>query len=117
MSVEKPDTKYVKEYPLWDINPSQLIVPLLHLEIGMVNKAWNDFKLYLDMEIEQVSVEEQDSRREVLLLSEKIYELQDDTDVLFAEKQMIYSEMKHSRAELKLTKKNWQQNPSTNNQN
>ena len=58
----KPDCKGVKYSPQWNIEPDQFIVPLLHLEIGLVNKAIEMFKKWVDENIEIVSVEEKDAR-------------------------------------------------------
>ena len=56
----KPETNYVKEAPQWEIETEKMIVPLLHLEIGLVNKAWVGFNNFLDEDVEQVTDEERE---------------------------------------------------------
>ena len=54
-STTKIDTKGVIMNPLFDIDPCYYIVPLLHLQIGIVNKLWSSLLHYLDEFVEQVS--------------------------------------------------------------
>ena len=41
-------------YPLLNIEPTDYIVPLLHLLIGIVNKAWISFSFFLDEFVENI---------------------------------------------------------------
>ena len=54
-STTKIDTKGVIMNPLFDMEPCYYIVPLLHLQIGIVNKLWSSLLHYLDEFVEQVS--------------------------------------------------------------
>ena len=49
-----PDTKGIIMYSLLNIEPTDYIVPLLHLLIGIVNKAWISFLFFLDEFVENV---------------------------------------------------------------
>ena len=52
------DTKGVIMKPLLEIEPRDYIVPLLHLMIGIVNKAWDSFIYFLDEFVENVGERE-----------------------------------------------------------
>ena len=52
--LKPPDTKGIIMNPLLNIEPTDYIVPLLHLLIGIVNKAWISFLFFLDEFVENV---------------------------------------------------------------
>ena len=54
----------VKCLPLWNIDPSRYIVPILHLEIGLVNKVWASFIAYLSENVDMMTEEERKARME-----------------------------------------------------
>ena len=66
-----PDLKGVKEAPLWNIDPSRCITPLLHLEIGLFSKSWNTLQLYLDENVELIPLAEQELKKELSTLMAK----------------------------------------------
>ena len=61
----------VKTMPLWDVEPTRFIIPLLHLEIGMVNKAWSTFTFYLRDKIDYINNNE-------LIMRNKLQNLEND---------------------------------------
>ena len=78
-SKKKPDTKGIIMPPLFDINPQDYIVPILHLLIGIVNKGWTSLWHFLDEFVEDVSKTEADLKdrkheieNELSYLDEKI---------------------------------------------
>ena len=52
---KKPDTKGIIMPPIFDIEPQDYIIPILHLLIGIVNKGWTSFVHFLDEFVENVS--------------------------------------------------------------
>jgi hypothetical protein len=42
------------------------VPPLLHLEMGMVNLAWDAFELWIDNDVEMIPLHEQDAHQKVL---------------------------------------------------
>ena len=51
----KVDTKGVIMTPQLNVEPSAYIVPLLHLLIGMVNKAWVCLVFFFDKFVENIT--------------------------------------------------------------
>lgn len=44
------------------LTPEDLVPPLLHMEIGMVNQVWDSFQMWIDDDIERVPVDEKATR-------------------------------------------------------
>ena len=100
----KPETNYVKEAPQWEIETEKMIVPLLHLEIGLVNKAWVGFNNFLDEDVEQVTDEERELKENQCLLVITINELKEETEILSAEKSKNFKILKEKRKVLLQTR-------------
>jgi hypothetical protein len=54
------------------LGPQNFVPPLLHLEIGIVNQAWESFKEWVDDVVEIVPPIERDSRKQVKDAKEKL---------------------------------------------
>ena len=54
------------------LTPQDFVPPLLHMEIGMVNHAWDDFEQWIDDVVEMVPPHEQDARKEVIKAKEDL---------------------------------------------
>jgi hypothetical protein len=48
------------------------VPPLLHMEIGMVNHAWDDFEQWIDDAVEMVPPHEQDARKLVVATKQNL---------------------------------------------
>lgn len=57
------------------VEPSQYSIPILHIEMGMVNKSWNKFLNFLDDNIERLPREEIEARRKLRGITEKAEQL------------------------------------------
>ena len=77
----KPDTKGIVMPPLLSIEPIDYVIPLLHLEIGLVNKGWTTFGHFLDEFVENVSVNEARLKDEKVELENDITYLNDEIDI------------------------------------
>ena len=40
---------------------NNFIPPLLHLDMGMVNRVWDDFELWIDNDVEMIPSHEQEA--------------------------------------------------------
>jgi hypothetical protein len=80
------DLKGVKEAPLWEIDPSRCITPLLHLEIGLFSKAWKNLELYFDDKVELLPVAEQNLKRDLRMKKDKSITLKVEIDRLKTQK-------------------------------
>jgi hypothetical protein len=47
------------------LTPQDFVPPLLHIEIGMVNNAWDGFKQWIDDMVEMIPPHEQDARKKL----------------------------------------------------
>jgi hypothetical protein len=54
--------------------PENFILPLLHIEIGMVNQVWEVMEGWIDDEVEVVPEDEKAARKSLLDAKENIYE-------------------------------------------
>jgi hypothetical protein len=54
------------------LGPQNFVPPLLHLEIGMVNQAWESFKEWVNDVVEIVPPIERDARKQVQDAKEKL---------------------------------------------
>ena len=80
----------VKTMPLWDVEPARLIVPLLHLEIGMVNKAWSSFTFFLRNKIDYINNDE-------LILRNNLNSLENELKLKETELMTLTSQIKRVR--------------------
>lgn len=61
------DMKGVSEEPQWvEVEPALFICPLLHMEMGLVNKAVDEMMQFFDERVEVVPPEEQEQRKKVV---------------------------------------------------
>ena len=100
----KPDTKGVKSMPQWKIEPRRLIVPLLHLEIGLLNKAWTCLNDYFDVYVENIPQEERNLRENLREKRETLAKLEDEHDLTFVQKQTAYKQLSSLRKQLSAVK-------------
>jgi hypothetical protein len=56
------------------LGPENFVAPLLHLEIGMVNPAREQFEQWVDNVVEIVPPAEMDAQKEVVLAQERLHE-------------------------------------------
>ena len=82
LSTTKIDTKGVIMKPLLEIDPSFYIVPLLHLQIGIVNKLWSSLLHFLDEFVEQVSEFEATLKINIETTKENIQTINDNIEIL-----------------------------------
>ena len=78
---KKPDTKGVVMQPLLNIEPKHYIVPILHLLIGLVNKAWTSMGHFLDEFVENISLDEAKIKDEKIEIENVIAYLNDEIDI------------------------------------
>jgi hypothetical protein len=71
------DISGVVTYPVWDfIEPSHYIIPILHVEIGLVNNALDNFYNWVEDYIEVASPEEKLCRNKLILLDTEVQRTQ-----------------------------------------
>ena len=95
----KPDKKGVIMPPQLHIEPSQYVVPLLHLLIDLVNKAWSSMLLFFDEFIEDVSPREAKIKEDIKEIQHILSYYECKTEILTVNKNMAYEELVHSPAE------------------
>ena len=78
---QKLDTKGVVMPPQLNIEPCDYIVPILHLMIGLVNKAWISLIHFFDEFVENISDYEATLKDEMLLLNIEIEEIKEESDI------------------------------------
>lgn len=88
----KPDTKGVIMQPLLNFEPEDYIVPLLHLEIGIVNKAWDSLLYFLDEFVENVSDVEADIKDEIVQLEKDMDFINEEIVIQTVNRDMSLSE-------------------------
>ena len=44
--------KGVNTEGLWNIDPQRIVIPILHCPMGLVDKVWESFKLWMNLEVE-----------------------------------------------------------------
>ena len=79
--------------PLLDIEPKNYIVPLLHLMIGIVNKASDSFLYFLDEFIENMGEIEAGLKDKLSDIENKINEIVDKIDVHTVNRNVSLMEM------------------------
>ena len=94
-------THGVKCLPLWNIDPSRFIVPILHIEIGLVNKVWVSFKDYLSDNVDMITEDEQKARIEADTIEREIIALNDRYNLLVDNLSDIIYKMKELRGWIK----------------
>ena len=89
---QKLDTKGVVMPPQLNIEPCDYIVPILHLMIGLVNKAWISLIHFFDEFVENISDYEATLKDEMLLLNIEIEEIKEESDILTVNRDIAYLE-------------------------
>ena len=102
---QKPDTKGVKSMPQWRIEPRRLIVPLLHLEIGLLNKAWTSLNRYLDIHVENLSEKEMKLRQDLNDKDDTITDIEETIQLTMVQKQAAHDHLSSLRTQLAQAKK------------
>ena len=102
---KKPDTKGVKSMPQWRIEPRRLIVPLLHLEIGLLNKAWTCLNNYLDLNVENISEKEMKLRQDLNEKNDSITDVEETIQLTMVQKQAVHDHLSSLRTQLAQAKK------------
>ena len=85
---KKLDTKGVIMKPLFNIEPEFYIVPLLHLLIGIVNKLWSSFILFLDEFVEKTTLIETNLKISIDQCKIELNEMNCTIEILTVHKQM-----------------------------
>ena len=80
-------------YPQLNIEPKNYIAPLLHLLIGLVNKAWSSLLFFIDEFVEQVSATEAAVKDKVKQCKELLAFYNEETDICVVHKNMAYAEI------------------------
>ena len=86
----RPNTHGVSGKVQCDADPLRYIIPLLHLLIGLLNKALQEFRDWLDVHVELIEEEEMNLRRKSHSIFEKVSEIQARMDHLMNEKERCY---------------------------
>ena len=82
-------------YPVWDfIEPSHYVVPILHIEIGLVNNAVDNFYDWVEDHIEVASSDEKRCRNKMILLDSELQKVQVKVQ---EEKQVIVQQLANQR--------------------
>jgi hypothetical protein len=89
----KPETNGVVEEVQWNVDPGRLIVPLLHLLIGLVNKTLSTFRDFLDKFVELIGEEEQLLRTQLIEANERFEMVKDRTEELRFLKSVAYGKL------------------------
>ena len=79
--------------PLFNIEPKDYIVPILHLLIGIVNKGWTSMGHFLDEFVEQISEHEAKLKDEKMVLDATIEDMNQEIDIHTVSKNMALLEM------------------------
>ena len=90
---KKPDTLGVGGLIRWRIDPSQVIAPMLHLKIGLLNLVLTMFRNFLDREIELIQEEEMGLRTSLRESNVRIGEMVTRMTELSSIKIAAYAEM------------------------
>ena len=100
-----PDTKGVVMFPQLNIDPSQYVIPLLHLLIELVNKAWSSMLLFFDEFVENVSPKQALYKDRIAKLEELIAAVDDEVNILTVNKSMAYEEIHNNCSDNNCIKK------------
>ena len=95
----KIDTKGVIMTPQLNIEPKNYIVPLLHLLIGLVNKAWTSVIHFFDEFIENISDKEAILKEKIENCEIFLTHIENEIDILSVNKNMTYSEISTNPSE------------------
>jgi hypothetical protein len=83
------------------LTPQDFVPPLLHMEIGMVNHAWDEFEQWIDDAVEMVPPHEQDARKLVIAAREKLELAQAQRE---EDEKTVNVEIREKSAEIKVLK-------------
>ena len=87
---KQPDTKGVIMPPILHFEPADYIVPLLHLLIGIFNKAWISMLFFLKEFVENVSDYEANMKDKLHDIEKDIYNINDKIDLHTVNMNMSY---------------------------
>ena len=90
---KKPETNGVIEDVQWNVDPGRLIVPLLHLLIGLLNKTLSTFRDFLDKFVELIGEEEHLLRTQLIEANERYEVVKDRSEELRALKAVAYGKL------------------------
>ena len=90
---KKSDTKGVIMPPQLNVEPKRYIVPLLHLLIGLVNKAWSSMLLFFDKFVEKVSAREATIKDNIINCETYLAYVNEEIDIMKVNKNMAYLEL------------------------
>ena len=97
ISTKKIDTKGVVMHPLIEIDPNRYIVPLLHLEIGIVNKLWSSMLHFFDEFVENITELESTLRNEIQECKDQINTHSEEMEVLTVNRLMACEEFANTK--------------------
>ena len=80
------DSKGVSMHPLINIDPQQYIIPILHLLIGIVNKAWRSLNSFFDEFIDNVSADELKLKEDIRSYESSIHSIEEEIELLTLQK-------------------------------
>jgi hypothetical protein len=83
------------------LTPNNFVPPLLHMEIGMVNQAWEDLVTWIDDVVEKIPFDEKTARFSVLEAKDNLNNIAKEREEA---KKTISIEIREKNAELKLLK-------------
>ena len=84
--------------PQLDIEPQNYIVPLLHLMIGLVNKAWASLILFFDEFVEVISDKEAELKDHIRDCEKINKEFENELEILVVNKNMAYAELSQTKS-------------------
>ena len=101
---QKFDTKGVVMVPQLNVEPSTYIIPLLHLLIAMVNKAWVCLVFFFDKFVENITKLEMEIKDDTQECKSFIANIESELEMLIVNKNMAYLEMVDNSSEKPLLK-------------
>ena len=97
----KPDTFGVCGKVQWNADPSTFTLPMLHLLIGLLNKALEDMKAWLDTHVELIGDAEMAIRRNCMAVIKEHLEVTERLDIVCSAKAIAYHTKLRLKGELK----------------
>ena len=99
---EPRDISGVVMYPVWDIiEPSHYVVPILHIEIGLVNNVMDNFYDWVEDHVEAATPEEKMCRNKMILMDTELRKAQEKAQHLKGDILQQLSNLRHSLSEVK----------------
>ncbi len=99
---EPRDISRVVMYPVWDfIEPSHYVVPILHIEIGLVNNVMDNFYDWVEDHVEAATPEEKMCRNKMILMDTELRKAQEKAQHLKGDILQQLSNLRHSLSEVK----------------